>query len=82
MSLDIVLLAGIALLMLVLFTYMFWRETTIRSRERPPEVYTVIRCGDGAERRRKYQEGDYVGKPAEDCAGGVVIGVYKEIHQG
>jgi hypothetical protein len=41
----------------------------------------VIKCGDGAERKRKYQEGDYVGRPAEECAGGVVVGIYKETPQ-
>ncbi|AAL64580.1 hypothetical protein [Pyrobaculum aerophilum] len=81
MSLDVIIITGIALLMLLLFTYMFWRESAIRNRERPAEVYTVIRCGDGAERRRKYQEGDYVGKPAGDCAGGVIIGIFKEVRQ-
>jgi hypothetical protein len=41
----------------------------------------VIKCGDGAERRRKYQDGDYVGKQTDECAGGVITGIYKETPQ-
>ncbi|MGC8994408.1 MAG: hypothetical protein ACP5J0_03325 [Pyrobaculum sp.] len=80
-SWEIVILTGIALIMLAFFTYMFWRETAVRSREKPAEIYTVVRCGDGTERRRKYQEGDYVGKQTGDCAGGLVVGIYKEVRQ-
>ncbi len=42
-SWDIVILTGIALIMLAFFTYMFWRETAVRSREKPAEIYTVVR---------------------------------------
>ena len=41
----------------------------------------MIRCGDGTERKRKYQEGDYVGRPVQECAGGVIVGIYKETPQ-
>jgi hypothetical protein len=71
----------VSLLMLVFFMYMFWKESLTRGREKPAEVYTVIRCGDGAERKRKYQEGDYVGRPVQECAGGVIVGIYKETPQ-
>jgi len=76
----LILLLG-SFLMLLLFLYMFWKETAARSREKPAETYTVVKCGDGSERRRKYQEGDFVGRPVEDCPGGVVVGIYKEVQQ-
>jgi len=78
---EYALLLAVSLIMLVFFMYMFWRESLTRGRERPAEVYTVIKCGDGAERRRKYQDGDYVGKQTEECAGGVIAGIYKEVQQ-
>ncbi|MEM1597589.1 MAG: hypothetical protein QXP31_00845 [Pyrobaculum sp.] len=78
---EYLLVLGVAFIMLIFFMYMFWKETATRSRERPAEIYTVVRCGDGVERRRKYQEGDYVGKAAPDCAGGIVVGIYKEVPQ-
>ncbi len=79
--LDYAVLFLVSLLMLVFFMYMFWKESLRRRQERPAEVYTVIRCGDGAERKRKYQEGDYVGRPVQECAGGVIVGIYKETPQ-
>ncbi|ACB40669.1 hypothetical protein [Pyrobaculum neutrophilum] len=81
MSWDYLAVLLISFIMLMFFMYMFWRESAVRSRERPAEMYTVVKCGDGVERKRKYQEGDYVGKPVEDCAGGVVVGVFKEVAQ-
>jgi hypothetical protein len=63
---DYALLLAVSLIMLIFFMYMFWRESLTRGRERPAEVYTVIKCGDGAERRRKYQDGDYVGRHHRD----------------
>jgi len=78
---EYALLLAVSLIMLVFSMYMFWRESLTRGRERPAEVYTVIKCGDGAERRRKYQDGDYVGKQTEECAGGVIAGIYKEVQQ-
>jgi hypothetical protein len=75
---EYLLLLVVSLLMITFFMYMFWRETLMRRQERPAEVYTVVKCGDGMERKRKYQEGDYVGKRTDDCAGGVIIGIYKE----
>jgi hypothetical protein len=78
---DYALLLAVSLIMLIFFMYMFWRESLTRGRERPAEVYTVIKCGDGAERKRKYQDGDYVGKQTEECAGGVITGIYKETPQ-
>lgn len=79
--LDYAVLLLVSLLMLVFFMYMFWKESLRRGQERPAEVYTVIRCGDGAERKRKYQEGDYVGRPVQECAGGIIVGIYKETPQ-
>ncbi|ABP50906.1 MULTISPECIES: hypothetical protein [Pyrobaculum] len=78
---DLVVLAFIALALLALFTYMFYRDLSNRPKSKPAEVYTVIKCGDGAERKRKYQEGDYVGKQTQDCPGGIVVGIYKEVPQ-
>ncbi len=79
MTVETTLVILMALATLLLFMYMFWRETT-RPREKPAEVYTVVKCGDGAERKRSYREGDYVGKSTDDCAGGVVVSIYKEYH--
>lgn len=78
---DYILVLALAFIMLAFFMYMFWRETTMRRREVPAEVFTVVKCGDGVERKRKYQEGDYVGKAVGDCPGGVVAGIYKEVQQ-
>ncbi|MEZ0320174.1 MAG: hypothetical protein ABWK05_09345 [Pyrobaculum sp.] len=78
---EYLLILGVALIMLIFFMYMFWRETTARSKEKPAEIYTVVRCDGGVEKRRKYQEGDYVGRAVPDCAGGVVVGIYKEVPQ-
>ncbi|MEM1733563.1 MAG: hypothetical protein QXK71_02315 [Pyrobaculum sp.] len=67
-----------ALVMLIFFMYMFWKETSRRVKELPAEIFTVVKCGDGKESRRKYQEGDYIGKTVADCPGGVVVGIFKE----
>ncbi|ABL87554.1 conserved hypothetical protein [Pyrobaculum islandicum DSM 4184] len=67
-----------SLLVLLFFMYMFWRVTATRDRERPAEIFTLVRCGDGTEKKRRYQEGDYVGKQTAECEGGVIIGIFKE----
>lgn len=78
---DYALMLIFSLLMLSFFVYMFWRDLAVRPKERPAETHTVLRCGDGAERLRKFQEGDYVGKPTNECEGGVIIGIFKEAPQ-
>lgn len=76
---DYLAFLAISLLALLGLVYLFWRMASIPRAPAVGEIYTVVRCGDGAERRRKYQDGDFVGRPVPECAGGVVVGIYKEV---
>ncbi|MFN3804580.1 MAG: hypothetical protein ACK4SY_05955 [Pyrobaculum sp.] len=78
-AVEYFILLLMSLVMLTLFIYIFLRGVS-RTEVKQPEVYTVVRCGDGVERKRKYQEGDYVGRPVEECGKGVVVGIFKEQH--
>ncbi|MFN7106421.1 MAG: hypothetical protein ACK4M3_07570, partial [Pyrobaculum sp.] len=79
-AVEYFILLVMSLVILALFMYIFLRDMS-RTQVRQPEVYTLVRCGDGVERKRKYQEGDYVGKPVGECGGGVVVAIFKEVPQ-
>lgn len=76
---DYLALLAVSTLALLGLVYLFWRMSSIPRTSMAGEIYTVVRCGDGVERKRKYQDGDYVGRAVADCAGGVVVGIYKEV---
>lgn len=63
--------------------YLFWRssERMDSNEQKQSRIVTVIKCSDGSEKTREYREGDYVGLGVEDCAGGVVVGIYRESQQ-
>jgi hypothetical protein len=75
---DYLLLMLLALLILAFLTHVLRRRAAIGARERVAELYTVVRCDDGI-RKRKYQEGDFVGKQTQECAGGLIVGIFKEV---
>lgn len=72
-----------AVIVLSVMLYLFMRSserTDAANNQKGSRMISVVKCSD-SEKTREYREGDYVGKPVDDCPGGVIVGIYKETPQ-
>jgi len=60
---------------IIYLTFKQARDAMKLSEEEQEIIYTEVKCGNSVS-RREYREGDYVGKPVNDCEGGRIVGIY------